>query len=313
MEEHNYHVPVMLKEVLEFSNLKKDSIVVDMTLGRGGHSHEMLKLIPDGFLYGVDQDQTALAYSYLKLHEVGKNFKTVESRFSKAPDLLKEQGVESADFILYDLGVSSPQFDDPQRGFSYRFDAKLDMRMDQVDNDLPTAYDIVNKAEPRTLIKALYEYADEKFAKVIVHNIVKHRKLRPIVTTFELVDIIKETLPEKELRKPGHPAKKTFLALRYLVNSEKEEIIEGLPKGIEFLRVGGRMMVITFNSYEDGLVKGIFKNYTTKTFTSKYLPPEESNINYRLVTNKPLAPSEEEIKMNNRSKPAKLRIIERIR
>lgn len=313
MEEHNYHVPVMLKEVLEFSNLKENSIVVDMTLGRGGHSQELLKRIKSGFLYAVDQDQTALAYSYLRLHEVGKNFKTVESRFSLATDVLREEGLKSADLILYDLGVSSPQFDDPQRGFSYRFDAKLDMRMDQVDSNLLTASDIVNKADARTLIKALYEYADEKFAKPIVHNIIKHREKKPIITTFELVDIIKEALPEKELRKPGHPAKKTFLALRYLVNSEKEEIINGLPKGIEFLSIGGRMMVITFNSYEDGLVKTIFKKYTTKTFTSKYLPPEESTVNYRLVTNKPLAPSEEEIRSNNRSKPAKLRIIERIR
>lgn len=310
---YNEHFPVMLQEVISNSSLRIDSTVIDMTLGRGGHSSELLKLIPEGLLVGIDQDPTALEYSKERLSKIGANFRLIKSRFSTVKPLLSENGVESADLILYDLGVSSPQFDDPMRGFSYRYDAPLDMRMDQSDNSRAKAYDVVNRCSAFELKKALYDYADEKYAKLIVGNIVKHRRERPIATTYELVDIIKEALPEKELRKPGHPAKKTFMAIRYLVNNEAEEITSGIPEGVSLLNPGGRLMVITFNSYEDGLVKNIFKNMATVRFVSKYLPPESRETNYRIVTTKPLEPSEAEISSNNLSKPAKLRIIERIR
>lgn len=309
---YNEHYSVMLDQVLSGANLKLDATVIDMTLGRAGHSVKLLEHIPQGLLVGVDQDPTALSFSFARLSAIGDNFKTIKSRFSNAVPKLREIGIKEADFILYDLGVSSPQFDDPLRGFSYRFDAPLDMRMDQLDNSRYRAYDIVNRCEPRELLKALYQYADEKYAKAIVSNIVRHRNVKPIETTFELVSVIKEALPEKELRKPGHPAKKTFLAIRYLVNDEAQEILNGVPEGIRFLKAGGRAAVITFNSYEDGLVKNIFKEMSSIKFTSKYLPPEDEKINFRIVNKKPLVPSEEEIAENNRSKPAKLRFIERI-
>ena len=309
---YNHHVSVMLDEVIEYANLKKNSKVLDMTLGRAGHSSEFLKRIPEGFLYGVDQDKEAFTFSEERLSKIGTNFKTIDSNFAEVPELLKEQNIQDFDFIFFDLGVSSPQFDDPKRGFSYRFNAPLDMRMDQNVSSIPTAKYVVNKYDAETLMKALYEFADEKFAKSIVRNIIKSREQKTIETTFELVDIVKKSLPPKELHKDGHPAKKTFLAIRYLVNSEKGAINTGIPAALDLLKVGGRLGVLTFNSYEDGLVKTIFKKATTNEVVDKYLPPIDKPINYKLVTRKPISPTIEEIERNNRSKPAKLRVIERI-
>ena len=177
------------------------------------------------------------------------------------------------------------------------------MRMDQNDSSIPTAKYVVNKYDAETLMKALYEFADEKFAKSIVRNIIKSREQKTIETTFELVDIVKKSLPPKELHKDGHPAKKTFLAIRYLVNSEKGAINTGIPAALDLLKVGGRLGVLTFNSYEDGLVKTIFKKATTNEVVDKYLPPIDKPINYKLVTRKPISPTIEEIERNNRSKP----------
>ncbi len=311
-EEYNEHVPVMLEEVLQYSNLKNNSVVIDMTLGRCGHSKAFLNSIPSGHLYGVDRDSKAITYAEGELKKY-KNVDILKAKFSEAPLLLNQNyGLEKADFIFYDLGVSSPQFDDPSRGFSYRYDSPLDIRMDQIENRL-TAKEVVNSYEPSTLVKAIFEYADEIYAKQIVRNIVKHRKQKPIETTFELVEIIKEALPKSVLYKDKHPAKKTFLAIRYLVNQEKDEILFGIPEGIRMLDKGGRLEVLTFNSYEDGLVKKIFKQFTSILTSSKYLPPENKSIDYKLVTKKPLEPSLEEIERNKRAKPAKLRIIERIK
>ncbi|HBD06325.1 MAG TPA: 16S rRNA (cytosine(1402)-N(4))-methyltransferase [Firmicutes bacterium] len=311
-KEYNEHFPVMKDEVISLANIKSDSIVVDMTLGRAGHSSEFLKLIPNGHLYAVDQDINAISYSQRALKEIADNFTLFQAKFSQAPIILNDTyNVNGADFIFYDLGVSSPQFDDPGRGFSYRYNSPLDMRMDQI-NNMTTASEVVNRYEPSVLIKALYEYADEKYAKQIVKNIVKHRKIKPIKTTFELVDIIKEAVPLKEQHKDKHPAKKTFLAIRYLVNKEEDEILCGIPEGIRLLNSKGRLAVLTFNSYEDGLVKRLFKRFTSSICNNKYLPPEKKDIDFKLVLKKPLEPSEKEIELNHRSKPAKLRVIERI-
>ena len=220
--ESNYHAPVLLNETITLLDLKPNSIVVDMTLGRAGHSSEILKKIPFGYLYGVDRDQTALEFSKQRLSKIGNNFTLIHSNFSDAVDELKKIGVTHVDAILYDLGVSSPQFDNPERGFSYRFDAPLDMRMNQ--EDKLTAEIVVNTYSYEQLRHVIYDYGEEKFASLIAREIVNSREIKPIHTTFELVDVIKKALPNKVLSKVGHPAKQTFLGIRYEVNKEKTEI-----------------------------------------------------------------------------------------
>lgn len=307
--ESNYHAPVLLNETITLLDLKPNSIVVDMTLGRAGHSSEILKKIPFGYLYGVDRDQTALEFSKQRLSKIGNNFTLIHSNFSDAVDELKKIGVTHVDAILYDLGVSSPQFDNPERGFSYRFDAPLDMRMNQ--EDKLTAEIVVNTYSYEQLRHVIYDYGEEKFASLIAREIVNSREIKPIHTTFELVDVIKKVLPNKVLSKVGHPAKQTFLGIRYEVNKEKTEIEIGVDKGINFLSNGGRLAVITFNSLEDGLIKNMFKKYAVKPTTDKWVPEQDIQLDYELVTRKPVAPSEREIEANLRSKPAKLRVIER--
>lgn len=307
--ESNYHAPVLLNETITLLDLKPNSIVVDMTLGRAGHSSEILKKIPFGYLYGVDRDQTALEFSKQRLSKIGNNFTLIHSNFSDAVDELKKIGVTHVDAILYDLGVSSPQFDNPERGFSYRFDAPLDMRMNQ--EDKLTAEIVVNTYSYEQLRHVIYDYGEEKFASLIAREIVNSREIKPIHTTFELVDVIKKALPNKVLSKVGHPAKQTFLGIRYEVNKEKTEIEIGVDKGINFLSNGGRLAVITFNSLEDGLIKNMFKKYAVKPATYKWVPEQDIQLDYELVTRKPVAPSEREIEANLRSKPAKLRVIER--
>lgn len=307
--ESNYHAPVLMNETITLLDLKPNSIVVDMTLGRAGHSSEILKKIPFGYLYGVDRDQTALEFSKQRLSKIGNNFTLIHSNFSDAVDELKKIGVTHVDAILYDLGVSSPQFDNPERGFSYRFDAPLDMRMNQ--EDKLTAEIVVNTYSYEQLRHVIYDYGEEKFASLIAREIVNSREIKPIHTTFELVDVIKKALPNKVLSKVGHPAKQTFLGIRYEVNKEKTEIEIGVDKGINFLSNGGRLAVITFNSLEDGLIKNMFKKYAVKPTTDKWVPEQDIQLDYELVTRKPVAPSEREIEANLRSKPAKLRVIER--
>lgn len=308
----NYHNPVLCQETLNGLNIHNDSICVDMTLGRAGHASRMLKLISQGHLYAIDKDQTALDYSSSVLSAIDSNFTLFKGAFSKFTDMLKAQGINKADAILFDIGVSSPQFDNPERGFSYRFDAPLDMRMD-LSQSLDAAY-VINNYSEEQLKKIIFEYGEDPSASKISHAIAEARKIKPIKTTFELVDIIKSALPSFILNKPGHPAKQTFQAIRYEVNSEMQELNDGLRKGIEFLSLGGRLAIITFNSLEDGYAKNIFKEYTSYPSTSRHLPPlvNQPQINYRLITHKPIAPSIDEISINPRSKPAKLRIIERI-
>lgn len=310
--EYNIHIPVLLTEVLSFvRDDVPNYVVVDMTLGRAGHSSSILqKLKNNCYLYAFDRDLTAIDFSQKKLSKYGDNFKIFHSPFSKAVEILKNNGLKGADFILFDIGVSSPQFDDPSRGFSYRFDGPLDMRMDETQS--LTAAKVVNEYSEGDLKRILYEYGGEDFAGPIARAIVKRREEKPITRTLELVDVIKSALPERVLRKKGHPAKQTFMALRYEVNDERAELEKALKDSIQFLNHGGRLAVITFNSDEDRVVKDIFKEYGPKSIISRFLPPSpDEKSEYHALTRKPILPDEYERAVNPRSESAKLRVLER--
>lgn len=310
--EYDFHIPVLCKEAIELLDIKPNSICIDMTLGRAGHSSKMLEKIPNGYLYATDKDMDAISYSTKKLESIRNNFKIYHLPFSKVIEQLEQDGVSSADCILFDIGVSSPQFDDPSRGFSYRFDSKLDMRMNK-DQKL-SAYEVVNTYSEEELRHIISYYGEDPFAYKIAKQIVINRQTKPIETTFQLVDAIKQALPSYILNKKGHPAKQTFQAIRYEVNNEIYELENGLKKAIEFLDINGRCAIITFNSLEDKIVKDIFKSYTSRPSVNRNLPPllNQEPIKYNLVTKKPIVPSQEELKNNPRSEPSKLRVIERI-
>lgn len=304
------HIPVLLNETIEGLNIKPDGIYLDLTLGRGGHSGEILKRLTNGHLYGVDQDQEAINESEKYLKTISNNFTLVHSNFSYIDEILENLNIKYVDGVLMDLGVSSPQFDEGYRGFSYREDAPLDMRMDQR-NDL-TAYKIVNTYTLDEIFKIIRDYGEDKFAYSIAKNIVKYRENKPIETTFELVEIIKRSKPEKELRKAGHPAKQVFQALRIAVNDELNVLTDTLGKVLKHLRPGGgRLAVITFHSLEDRITKNCFKEASIEEGNRYDIPIKGEEKEYRLINRKPITASEDELKENHRSVSAKLRIIER--
>ena len=304
------HIPVLLKEVIEGLNIKKDGIYVDLTIGRGGHSEQILKrLSSSGLLIGVDQDETAIIESTARLSKVSDNFKIVRSNFVNIDEILKGLNIDKVDGILMDLGVSSPQFDNPERGFSYRYDSPLDMRMDQR-NSL-TAADIVNGYSEKELFEIFRDYGEEKYSYSIAKNICKYRENKRIETTFELVDIIKRSKPAKELKKVGHPAKQIFQALRIAVNDELNVLKTALEKTVNHLKPGGRLAVITFHSGEDKIVKQFFKKMAVVEGNRYDLPLTTQETDYRLVNTKAISPSKEELEINHRSASSKLRIIER--
>ena len=304
------HIPVLLNETITGLNIKPDGIYVDLTLGRGGHSGEILKKLQKGHLYGVDQDEVAIEESRRYLETISNNFTLIRKNFSFLDEIMKDNNIEYADGILMDLGVSSPQFDEGDRGFSYREDARLDMRMDQR-NPL-TAYDIVNSYSLDEIFKILRDYGEEKFAYSIAKNIVKARESKPIETTFQLVEIIKKSKPMKELAKAGHPAKQSFQALRIAVNDELNVLQIALNKALKALRPnGGRLAVITFHSLEDRIVKNVFKDAAVSEGNRYDIPTLVEEKEYQLVTRKPIVASEQELENNHRSISAKLRIIER--
>lgn len=304
------HIPVLLNETITGLNIKPDGIYVDLTLGRGGHSGEILKKLQKGHLYGVDQDEVAIEESRRYLETISNNFTLIRKNFSFLDEIMKDNNIEYADGILMDLGVSSPQFDEGDRGFSYREDARLDMRMDQR-NPL-TAYDIVNSYSLDEIFKILRDYGEEKFAYSIAKNIVKARESKPIETTFQLVEIIKKSKPMKELAKAGHPAKQSFQALRIAVNDELNVLQIALNKALKALRPnGGRLAVITFHSLEDRIVKNVFKDAAVSEGNRYDIPALVEEKEYQLVTRKPIVASEQELENNHRSISAKLRIIER--
>lgn len=306
------HKPVLLDEVIKNLNLKDNSIVVDMTLGFSGHSSEILKRIKNGYLFAFDQDEEALTYSKEKLSAIGSNFKVIDSNFVYAKDKLKELGIDKVDAILYDLGVSSPQLDEDYRGFSYRFDAPLDMRMDK-DNKL-TAKIVVNTYDLKELIRIFKEYGESRFAPSIARNIIKYRETKEIESTLELVDIIKSSVPYKE-RIKKHPAKQIFQALRIEVNKELDVLEKSLTDSLEMLNVDGVLAVITFHSLEDRIVKRKFAKVTEIDPLVKGLPniPDDKLPDYKLITKKGIKASEEELSYNNRAHSAILRVIKKIK
>ena len=305
------HIPVLLNEVIEGLNIKKDGVYLDLTLGRAGHSSHILKnLSPKGLLIGVDQDDEAIAASKTRLSKIRDNFILVRDNFVNIDNILSNLKIEKVDGILMDLGVSSPQFDDQSRGFSYRFDSELDMRMDK--RNTLTAKRIVNEYSLQELTRIFNEYGEEKYSYSIAKNIVKEREQHPINTTFELIEIIKRSKPMKELAKVGHPAKQIFQALRIEVNDEINVLKETLTKALSHLNKGGRLAVITFHSGEDKIVKHLFKELTVIEGNRFDLPLNTKEVEYRLVTKKGIKPSEEEIKNNHRSVSSVLRIIEKI-
>lgn len=304
------HKTVLLNEAIDNLNIKEDGIYVDATLGFGGHSGLILKKVKRGFLFAFDQDEMAIDYSRNKLEEIGSNFEIIKSNFANLKEELAKRNIEKIDGIVFDLGVSSPQLDISDRGFSYHNDAKLDMRMDTSQNF--SAYDVVNNYSYKELTKVLREYGEEKYASSIASNIVKARETKNIETTLELVDIIKSSMPVKAM-KDSHPARKTFQAIRIEVNKELEVLKIALEDAISMLNVGGRISIITFHSLEDRIVKEMFNKYSKVDKNLSKLPfiPDEYLPKYKLVAN--ITPSNKEISNNNRSRSARLRVIERIK
>lgn len=306
------HISVLLNESIEGLNLKEDGIYLDCTLGYAGHSSEILKRIKKGYLFAIDQDKDAIKASEEKLTKIGSNFTIIKSNFRFLKDELQKRNVNFVDGILFDLGVSSVQLDETERGFSYHNDAKLDMRMDQ-DAKL-SAYDVVNNYDESKLREIFYKFGEEKFAASIARNIVKYRQNKNIETTLELADIISNSVPMKA-KKEHHPARKVFQAIRIEVNHELDILEDALKDALSILNVGGRVCVITFHSLEDRIVKNVFKEYTDIDPKVKGLPdiPEEYLPNYKLINKNVIVPSDNELEENNRSRSAKLRIIERIK
>ena len=304
------HYSVLLEEAVEGLNIKEDGIYVDCTLGGAGHSLEILKKLTTGKLYAFDQDNVALENAKIKLSEYADKVVFIKSNFENLKEKLAEQNVYEVDGVLYDLGVSSPQLDTPERGFSYNYDTRLDMRMD-TDASM-SAYEVVNEYSYHDLVRIFYRYGEEKFSKQIARNIEKKRELVPIETTFQLVDIIKESIPAAKRRTGGHPAKRVFQAIRIAVNNELSVFENSLEQAIDIVKVGGRISVITFHSLEDRICKQIFNSYAKNKDIPKNLPvlPEESLSKLKLITRKPICPSERELEENNRSRSAKLRIAE---
>ena len=303
------HKSVLLEECIENLNLKEDSIIVDCTLGYGGHSSEILSRIPNGKLYAFDQDIEAIKYSTDRLNKVGKNFEIINSNFENLEKEITKREKE-VDGILYDLGVSSPQLDTEERGFSFHLDARLDMRMD-INNPI-SAYEIVNNYSYEELTNILYKYGEEKYASSIVKGIIRQREIKPIETTLELTEIIKNNVPEK-YRREKHPARKTFQAIRIEVNRELDVFESSLKQALDLIKVGGRICVITFHSLEDKICKEIFKSVSTLDPNLKKLPviPEDLEPKYKIVGS--IKPSKNELEYNSRARSAKLRIIERVR
>ncbi|GGI62711.1 16S rRNA (cytosine(1402)-N(4))-methyltransferase RsmH [Limosilactobacillus caviae] len=310
------HVTVLLKEAVAGLNVQSTGTYVDATLGGGGHTQAILQQLAGGHLYSFDQDQTAIEYNkeHLKTEINQHKLTLVEDNFRNLKAELNQYNVNRIDGILYDLGVSSPQFDDAKRGFSYQHDAPLDMRMNQ--EQALSAMEVVNDWPYERLVKILYRYGEEKFAKSIARKIEQRRAVTPIRTTFELVDVIKEAIPAAARRHGGHPAKKSFQAIRIAVNDELGALEESLEQALTLLNVGGRISVITFQSLEDRLVKTMFRE---KTSLSANVPqglpviPAGMEPSFKLINKKPIIASNQELVANHRAHSAKLRIIERIK
>ena len=305
------HYSVLKKEVIEGLNINPSGIYVDATLGYGGHSEEILKRIKKGFLFAFDQDEDAIHFSHKRLINISDKFEIIYTNFVTLPEFLNSKNITKVDGIILDLGLSSPQIDDINRGFTFMQDVILDMRMDK-QGEL-TAEMVVNSYSLEQLIDIFFKYGEERYSKSIAKNIIKARTEKEIKTSFQLVEIIKYSVPMQYFLKT-HPERQIFQAIRIEVNNELEVLENTLEKAINILNSKGRICVITFHSLEDRIVKHIFRKYSEINPLVKGLPdvPDEYKPLVKLINRKPILPSEKEVKENSRSKSAKLRIIERI-
>ena len=306
------HVSVLLQETVDELQVKPSGIYVDGTLGGGGHSYEICKrLDSEGRLIGIDQDAEALEAAKKRLEKFNDRTTFVKSNYEQMSEVLKKLGIDKVDGIVLDLGVSSYQLDNAERGFSYMEDALLDMRMDR-ENSI-SARDIVNDYPEEELFRIIKEYGEERFARSIARNICRQRQDKPIETTFELVDIIRSSMPAKARNGKGHPAKRTFQAIRIECNRELEVLREALTQMVDLLNDGGRISIITFHSLEDRIVKTSFRQFENPCTC----PPDfpicvcGKKTKGKVITRKPILPSTEELELNSRSKSAKLRVFEK--
>ncbi len=306
------HKPVLLNECIENLNIRNNGIYVDGTLGGGGHSYHILKkLNGTGMLIGIDRDMDAIKAATKRLAEFN-NFKTVHDNHANILNILKDLNISGVDGILLDLGVSSYQLDEADRGFSYMNDAKLDMRMNR--DDKLSAYEVVNKYSEEELCRIFIDYGEEKYSKSIARKICQIRANKPIETTFELVDIIKSAMPKKALNEKQHPAKRVFQAIRIEVNQELEKLKQAVVDSIMALNNEGRLAIITFHSLEDKIVKHTYEEMQGRCTCPKDFPVCVCNYKSygRIVNKKPIVSNEEELKENSRARSAKLRIFERV-
>ncbi|HCA7415548.1 TPA: 16S rRNA (cytosine(1402)-N(4))-methyltransferase RsmH [Staphylococcus pseudintermedius] len=306
-----HHISVLLKETVDQLNIKEDGVYVDCTLGGAGHSQYLLNQLSDeGRLIAIDQDMTAINHAKEKLQQDLHKVTFVHNNFRNLANILAELNIDKVDGILYDLGVSSPQLDVPERGFSYQHNAKLDMRMDQTQP--LSAYEVVNTWSYETLVKIFFRYGEEKFSKQIARKIEARRQQQPIETTFDLVTCIKEGIPAKARRKGGHPAKRVFQAIRIAVNDELAAFEDSLEQAIDHVKVNGRISVITFHSLEDRLCKQMFQEYEKGPDVPRGLPvlPEAYTPKLIRVNRKPIVADATDLEDNHRARSAKLRVAE---
>jgi len=306
------HVPVLLEEVINYLNCDSGKVIIDCTVGLGGHAEKILEAIqPDGFLWGIDQDDRALEIAYEKLREY-KNFKLIKGNFGDLEYLSQEYLIKNVDGILFDLGVSSIQLDEENRGFTYQKDAPLDMRMDK--SLKTTARSLVNRLTEKELTWIIRVYGEENWANRIAKFIVNERLKKEIATTGELVDIIKAAIPARARRKGGHPARRTFQALRIAVNRELDNLEFGLKASLKILRAGGKLCIISFHSLEDRIVKQFLRNNARGCICPPGLPVCACGCKpkIKIITRKPVVPHQEEIKSNPRARSSKLRVGEKI-
>ena len=307
---NDYHIPVLYYETLDNLVINPDGVYIDCTLGGGSHSEGILERLSDkGLLISIDQDSNAIEYSKKRLEKFGPKWKVFKGNFENIDTIAYMAGVDKVDGILMDIGVSSKQLNDPERGFSYRYDVKLDMRMNT--EQKISAYDVVNTYSEEQLSKIIFEYGEERYARKIAKLIVEERKSFPIEKTSDLIALIKRAYPERSSK---HPAKKTFQAIRIEVNRELEVLENAMSKAVELLKVGGRLAIITFHSLEDRIVKNKFKDLATACKCPKDIPICVCGgvKKFEIITKKPIIPVDDELKNNNRAHSSKLRILERI-
>lgn len=305
-----HHITVLLEETVDQLNIKPDGIYVDCTLGGAGHSLYLVKQLTNGRLISIDQDQTAIDNAHIILKDHLDKVTFVKDNFRNLSVILDKLNIDKVDGILYDLGVSSPQLDVGERGFSYHQEARLDMRMDQ--SQSLSAFEVVNEWPYEKLVSIFFRYGEEKFSKQIARKIENMRETTPIETTSDLVEIIKDAIPAPARRTGGHPAKRVFQAIRIAVNDELGAFEESIEQAIDSVKVGGRISVITFHSLEDRLCKQVFQEYEKGPDIPRGLPviPDEYKPKLKRINKKPIVSTEQELEENNRARSAKLRVVE---